>query len=99
MKVIGEAGLNVMHPLWDIDGSYLYISDETDWWNIYRQGKTKENLFKKDMDFGKPPWRLGYNLFSLNPKGDIVFLYDQVGTLFAFYFHEVFLIIIHLVIL
>eukprot|EP00794_Sanderia_malayensis_P019824 gene19824-21764_t len=81
-KVIGRSGLNVMSPNWDVDGSYLYISDETNWWNIYRQsGDGKKNLFEKDMDFGQPQWKLGGNLFSVNSKGDIVFIYDKTPAI------------------
>ncbi|XP_065066226.1 uncharacterized peptidase YuxL-like [Rhopilema esculentum] len=73
-KVEGRAGLNVMHPRWSPDGTVLYISDETNWWNIYEEGK---NLYKVDTDLGQPQWRLGCDLFSVSNNGNIVFINDR----------------------
>ena len=72
----GRAGLNVMHPRWSPDGTVLYISDETNWWNIYEEEK---NLYKVDTDLGQPQWRLGCDLFSVSNNGNIVFINDRVG--------------------
>ena len=79
--MIGRAGMNVMHPQWDSDGNILFISDETNWWNIYRQeGTNNVNVYRVNEDLAQPQWKLGENAFSVDPKGNVVFVYDKVET-------------------
>lgn len=78
-QVEGRTGLNVMHPRWSPDGKVIFISDETNWWNIYEHSSPNRNLYKKDADFGAPQWKLGCNLFSIAKNGDIAFINEKVG--------------------
>ena len=74
-----------MHPRWSPDGKVLFISDETDWWNIYKEGPPHKNLYPKDSDFGSPQWKLGFNLFAVADNGDIVFMNEKVGCNLLFH--------------
>ena len=76
----GRKDLNVMHPRWNPAGNVLYISDETNWWNIYEEGTPHKNLYKKDIDLGSPQWKFGCDLFSVANNGDIAFINDKVRS-------------------
>jgi len=77
-KVEGHKDLNVMHPRWSPDGKVVFISDESNWWNIYKEGPPHRNLYPKDADFGAPQWSLGCNLFSVADNGDIAFVDEKM---------------------
>jgi dipeptidyl aminopeptidase/acylaminoacyl peptidase len=46
---------------WAADGSLLYASDRTGWWNLYRDGVP---LCPREEEFAGPLWRLGLRWFA-----------------------------------
>ena len=82
-KVAGGDDTSVMQPAWSCDNELLYISDHTDWWNLYYVTSAGKhvNLLPRDVECGGPQWVFGLNPFSVDPKGtgDIVTVYGQVG--------------------
>ena len=61
----------MVQPKWAPDGSLVYISDRTGWWNLYAEGGRP--LAPMEADFAGPAWAFG--------DSDHVFLED--GTLLA----------------
>jgi dipeptidyl aminopeptidase/acylaminoacyl peptidase len=46
---------------WASDGSLLYASDRTGWWNLYRDG---EPLCTREEEFAGPLWKVGQRWFA-----------------------------------
>ncbi|WP_409468462.1 S9 family peptidase [Streptomyces sp. HC307] len=59
------------------DGSLLYSSDHTGWWNIYRDG---EPLCPREEEFGGPLWKLGHRWFAPLDSGLIAVVHGRGAT-------------------
>lgn len=58
--VAGGEGESVALPRWAPDGSLIFVSDRTDWWNLYRyDGGRVAALHTQDAEFAPPQWSLG----------------------------------------
>ncbi|KAH3853802.1 hypothetical protein DPMN_096337 [Dreissena polymorpha] len=77
--VAGGDGTSVMHPSWTTDNELLYISDVTDWWNLYHVTGSGEhiNLIPRSVECGGPHWLFGDTPYMVDPRGngDIVTVY------------------------
>jgi dipeptidyl aminopeptidase/acylaminoacyl peptidase len=63
-------------PRWQADGSLVFISDRTGWWNLYRWSPDDQAvtpLVEIAADIGVPPWTLGGSRYAVLPDGRIVF--------------------------
>ncbi|QDP96242.1 S9 family peptidase [Microlunatus elymi] len=59
-KIAGGVGESVSVPRWMPDGSLIFVSDRTDWWNLYRRtGETITALQPMPAEFAGPQWVLG----------------------------------------
>jgi len=56
-KVAGGENISVIQPRFGPDGKLYYLSDESGWWNLYREGEG--NLFPMEAELGSPPWIFG----------------------------------------
>ncbi|MFJ6985673.1 MULTISPECIES: LpqB family beta-propeller domain-containing protein [unclassified Streptomyces] len=61
---------------WAADGSLLYASDRTGWWNLYRD---HQPLCPRDEEFAGPLWKLGHRWFAPLPGGPIAVVHGR-GT-------------------
>ncbi|MGP4084378.1 prolyl oligopeptidase family serine peptidase [Streptomyces sp. KR55] len=59
------------------DGSLLYSSDRTGWWNLYRDG---EPLCPREEEFGGPLWKLGHRWFAPLDSGLIAVVHGRGTT-------------------
>lgn len=59
--VAGGPEESVPQAEWAPDGSLLYASDRTGWWNLYRDGTP---LCPREEEFAGPLWKLGQNWFT-----------------------------------
>ncbi|WP_236788224.1 S9 family peptidase [Amycolatopsis sp. GM8] len=72
--VAGGPGESVSEPRWQADGSLLFLSDRTGWWNLYRWSPAGvEPVIVLDAEIGVPGWRLGTRRYVPLPDGRIVF--------------------------
>ena len=72
--VAGGAAEACQGASWQADGSLVFISDRTGWWNLYRwSGGTVAPLVEVAADIGEPPWVLGGSRYATLPDGRIVF--------------------------
>jgi dienelactone hydrolase len=74
--VAGGPEESVPQVEWAADGSLLYASDRTGWWNLYRDGTP---LCPRDEEFGGAMWRLGHRWFAPLPGGLIAVVHGK-GT-------------------
>ncbi|MET9735908.1 prolyl oligopeptidase family serine peptidase [Streptomyces sp. NPDC006458] len=59
------------------DGSLLWASDRTGWWNLYRDG---EPLCRREEEFGGPLWKIGHRWFAPLPDGLIAVVHGRGAT-------------------
>jgi acetyl esterase/lipase len=62
---------------WAADGSLLYTSDRTGWWNLYRDGQP---LCPREEEFGGPLWKLGLRWFAPLEGGLIAVVHGRGAT-------------------
>jgi dienelactone hydrolase len=73
----GGAEESVAQVEWAADGSLLYASDRTGWWNIYRDGTP---LCEREEEFGGPLWKLGQRWFAPLESGLIAVVHGRGAT-------------------
>jgi dipeptidyl aminopeptidase/acylaminoacyl peptidase len=73
---------SIFQPAWSSAGRLHFISDRSNWWNLYRQDDDGEatNLTPMDAEFGGPMWMLGYSAYAFLPDGRIACLYRSGGV-------------------
>jgi dipeptidyl aminopeptidase/acylaminoacyl peptidase len=84
--IAGGKGESVIEPRWQADGSLLFLSDRTDWWDLYRaaSGRDIEAVVRtdagtRDGEIGGPAWTFGSARYATRPDGSIVFARRRRG--------------------
>lgn len=84
--VAGGPGESVLEPRWQPDGSLLFLSDRSGWWNLYRwiPGGKVAPVIEVNAEIGMPAWQLGSARYTVLDDGSIVFArrrdgYDGLG--------------------
>jgi dipeptidyl aminopeptidase/acylaminoacyl peptidase len=81
-------GESVFQPRWHPDGSLWFVSDRTDWWNLYRWvpdatggavGGVVEPRVQMDAEIGVPQWVFGQSRYAFLDDGRVVFAYQSDG--------------------
>ena len=75
----------IVQPEWAPDGSLVYVSDKSGWWNLYRldvsgeRGQEPVALTSMDAEFGGPLWIFGLRWYGIAPDGTIVAAANSQG--------------------
>jgi dipeptidyl aminopeptidase/acylaminoacyl peptidase len=72
--VAGGTSESVIQPRWAPDGSLLYISDRSDWWNLYRTteaGSGSVEVAPMRAEIGGPAWVFGLSDYGIDGDGTI----------------------------
>ncbi|NEA45366.1 LpqB family beta-propeller domain-containing protein [Streptomyces sp. SID10815] len=72
--VAGGPDESIAQVDWAADGSLLYASDRSGWWNLYRDGRP---LCAREEEFAGPLWRLGQRWFAPLECGLIAVLHGR----------------------
>ena len=79
-KVAGGPDESVLQPEWSPSGELYFVSDRSDWWNLYRaRGEGDEPVCRRAADFGAPQWVFGQRWFDFNGPDEIVCLFGETG--------------------
>ncbi len=76
---------SVLEPRWDSDGSLYFLSDRSNWWNLYRlEDNHIGTAFAIEAEIGSPLWTLGQSSYALTGDGRAVVRYtvaarDKLG--------------------
>lgn len=71
---------SIWQPAWAPDGSLVYASDRSGWWNLERwDGAERVPLRPAEAEFGYPQWVFGERSYGFLPDGRIVCTYDRDG--------------------
>ncbi len=74
-RVAGGPSESVTQPKFAPDGTLLFLSDRTGWWNIYAadpDGGPDRPLAVMDHDLGSPDWVFGTSSFAVRHDGSVV---------------------------
>lgn len=78
---------SVIEPRWDVDGSLYFLSDRSNWWNLYRYKDNRiASVLTIEAEIGSPLWTLGQSSYALTGKGRAVVRYtvaarDKLGVI------------------
>ncbi len=79
-QVAGSADEAICQPSWAPDGTLTFVSDRTNWWNLYQErGGDIVALAPIDAEFGRPHWTFGAAYYTFLADGRIVAIYSQEG--------------------
>ena len=72
--VAGGPGESASEPRWRPDGSLWFLSDRTDWWNLYRwqPGTDIAPVVRIEADIGVPAWGFGTARYAVLDDGRVV---------------------------
>lgn len=73
--VAGGPGESVGEPSWTPDGRLWFLSDRTDWWNLYRAEPdgTITAVVEIDAEIGLPAWVFGTRRYAVLADGTVLF--------------------------
>ena len=79
-RIAGGKEESIFQPEWSPDGVLYFVSDRTDWWNVYRffQGQI-EPLCEKAAEFGLPQWAFGMSTYGFASAERIICTYTENG--------------------
>ena len=63
--------MSIMHPRWTSDDSLFFISDRSDWWNLYEyifDTEDERDVFPVEKEIGMPHWIFGQCSYAPHPK-------------------------------
>ena len=79
--VAGGVDESIFQPEWSPDGTLYFVSDRTDWWNLYRcQAGIVEPLCDMEAEFGRPQWIFGMSTYRFVSPNQIICAYAQDGV-------------------
>jgi dipeptidyl aminopeptidase/acylaminoacyl peptidase len=77
--VAGGLTESVFQPEWSPDGVLYFVSDRTNWWNLYRwQNGQVEPLCEKAAEFGLPHWVFGMFTYGFD-RDSLICTYTEDG--------------------
>jgi dipeptidyl aminopeptidase/acylaminoacyl peptidase len=80
-KVAGEPDESVIQPGWSPNGVLHFVSDRSNWWNIYRLDEAGVTaVCPMDVEFGCPMWSFGQENYDFLGDGRIVAVCTDGGV-------------------
>lgn len=82
-KLFDQVNESILQPQWSPDGKFIYfISDRSNWWNIYRttfDGQNLEQIYDMKVEFGGPAWQFGTSYYGFDANQNLVASYWTNG--------------------
>lgn len=81
-KVAGGENESIVQPEWSPDGVLYFVSDRTNWWNLYRYHREDgeiEPLYLMDAEFGSPLWVFGISDYAFESAERLICTYRKEG--------------------
>src|SRR5215510_6150200 len=80
-QIVQGGNESIFQPQWSPDGRLYFISDRTDFWNLYRWDTHKvEHLLSRDAEFGVPQWNLALSTYAFVSADIMIYSFVQNGT-------------------
>lgn len=78
--IAGGLAESIFQPEWSPDGVLYFVSDRTNWWNLYRWHNGQvEPLCKKSAEFGLPQWIFGMTTYGFESADGLICTYVEDG--------------------
>ncbi len=80
--VAGGPEESIFQPQWSPEGELFFVSDRTNWWNLYHWCKTRqrsEPLCALPAEFATPQWVFGMSTYGFLDSDNILCCYSQNG--------------------
>ena len=78
----GQGGESIFQPAWAPDGQLYFVSDRTDWWNLYRWTPDgAQALAPLDAEFGEPQWGLALTTYGFADAETAICTYVRDGNM------------------
>jgi dipeptidyl aminopeptidase/acylaminoacyl peptidase len=72
-KVAGGTDESIFQPEWSPEGVLYFMSDRTNWWNLYRwRRQGEEPVLQIDAELGTPQWQFGMSTYAFESESRIV---------------------------
>ena len=79
--VAGGVDESIFQPEWSPDGTLHFVSDRSNWWNLYRhQAGSVEPVYKMEAEFGRPQWIFGMSTYRFVSSNQVICTYTQEGV-------------------
>lgn len=80
-KVIaGGAQESIFQPQWSSTGELFFVSDRSNWWNIYRwDGTNSHVIYSAAAEFATPQWVFGMSCYGFLSPDEILCCFSQQG--------------------
>jgi dipeptidyl aminopeptidase/acylaminoacyl peptidase len=82
-KIAGGPSESIFQPEWAPDGRLYFVSDRSEWWNLYRAGGAggaDECVHSMPAEFGKPQWSLSMSTYAFVDANRIAATYVENGV-------------------
>lgn len=81
-QAAGGEGISVIEPGWTPDNQLLYVSDESEWWNLYLVSPSGQhvNIQPAPSEMAGPQWTFGKTAYVPDPSGSRKILTAQNGV-------------------
>ncbi|HET6656099.1 MAG TPA: S9 family peptidase [Gammaproteobacteria bacterium] len=80
-QVAGGEDESIFQPEFSPAGVLHFVSDRTDWWNLYRlNGDSAEPLADRSAEFGRPQWQFNMCTYGFADADTVVACYTQDGV-------------------
>jgi dipeptidyl aminopeptidase/acylaminoacyl peptidase len=80
-QVVQGGSESLFQPQWSPDGRLYFISDRTDFWNLYRWSASGvEHVLARDAEFGVPQWHLGLSTYAFLSQDVMIYSFVKNGT-------------------
>ena len=72
---------SIFQPDWSPDGTLYFVSDRSEWWNLYSwDGEDVQHVLEMDAEFGLPQWVFGMSTYGFMSPQTILSAYTQGGV-------------------
>jgi dipeptidyl aminopeptidase/acylaminoacyl peptidase len=78
--IAGGTTESIAQPEWAPDGCLMFVSDRSNWWNLYRwDGVSIEALWPIEAEFALPAWVFGHSRYAVLTAGRVLCAYSERG--------------------
>jgi dipeptidyl aminopeptidase/acylaminoacyl peptidase len=80
-RVAGGRDESVFQPAFAPDGTLYFVSDRSNWWNLYRlRDERVEALAPMEAEFGLPQWQFGMSTYAFESARRLVCAVNRAGS-------------------
>ncbi len=72
-RIAGSREESIAQPEWSPDGTLVFVSDRSDWWNVYRWSAGEvATVVAMEAEFALPHWVFGTTTYGFRSGGELV---------------------------